>query len=87
MWVSRVLEADHYKRMPCVTVGVARYRTLTVQEPRVPSIGHNFEALHWYDDVSKWVRNSQEGRNLEQTYKQTTNQQIQNCCGFAIGLN
>ena len=39
--VSRVLEDDHYKRMPSVTVGVAHKRTLTAQWPRVPNIGQN----------------------------------------------
>ena len=31
VWVSRVLGDDRYKRMPRVTVGVARERTLTAQ--------------------------------------------------------
>ena len=31
--VSRVFGDNHYKRMPCVTVGVARSRTLTAQWP------------------------------------------------------
>ena len=33
VWVSRVLENNHYKRMPRVTVGVARSLTLTAQWP------------------------------------------------------
>ena len=35
-----VLGDDHYKRLPRVTVVVARYRTLTTQLPREPSVGH-----------------------------------------------
>ena len=40
---SRVLGDDHYKLMSCVTVDVARQRTLTAQWPWVPSKGQNLQ--------------------------------------------
>ena len=41
--MSRVLGDEHYKRMPLVTVGPARQRTLTAQWSWVPSIGQDLQ--------------------------------------------
>ena len=62
VWVSWVLGDDHYKRIPLVTVGVTRKRTLTAQWPWVPSIGQNLQPITGNGDVSLWMKNSQVGR-------------------------
>ena len=67
--VSQVPGDDHYKRMTCVIVGVARWRILTAQWPWVPSIGQNLKSFIGNDDISKFVKNSRVGRK-------TTNKQI-----------
>ena len=59
--VSRDLGDDHYKRIPCVTVGVACQRNLTAQWPWVPSIGQNLQPFTGNGDVSIWVTNSRVG--------------------------
>ena len=43
---------DRYKRMPRVTVCVARYRTLTTLWPWVPSIGQHLKSFTGNGDVS-----------------------------------
>ena len=67
--MSQVPGDDHYKRMTCVTVGVARWRILTAQWPWVPSIGQNLKSFIGNDDISK-VKNSRVERK-------NTNKQIQ----------
>ena len=69
VWVSRVLWDDHYKRMPLVTVGVARWRTFTDQWPWVLNIGQNLQTFTCNGDVSIWVKNSWVGWKI--TNKQT----------------
>ena len=67
--VSRVLGDDHYKRMPRVTVGVARWRTLTAQWPEVPSKGQNLQPFNGNGDLSKWVKSSRVGRKTQNKHK------------------
>ena len=55
VWVSQILGDDHFKRMPRVTVSVARWRTLTAQIPWMPSICQKLKPLTGYGDVSIWV--------------------------------
>ena len=43
---------DYCKRMPRVTVGVARKRILTAQWPGVPSKGQNLQPFNGNDEVS-----------------------------------
>ena len=57
VWMSRVLRDDHYKQIICITVGVARYRTLNAQWPHVLSTG--LKPLTSNSDVFIWVKNSQ----------------------------
>ena len=45
MSISRVLEDDHYKPMPGVTLDVTRSRTLNAQWPWEPSKGQNCSPL------------------------------------------
>ena len=54
--VSLVLGEDHYKRMPHVTVGVARLRTLSAQWPWVLGIGQNLKLFTGNGDVFIWVK-------------------------------
>ena len=51
--MSRVLEDDHNKWMPRVTVGVAHERTLTAHDhlPGVPSIDQNLQSFTGNGDV------------------------------------
>ena len=59
--------------MPRVSVGVTRYRTLTVLWSWVLSIGRNLQSFINNDDVSKWVKNSRMGlKTLIKQNKQTT---------------
>ena len=51
VWVSRVLRDDHYKRMPRVTVGVARLRTSTAHWRRVPSTRQNLQPFTSNGDI------------------------------------
>ena len=62
--VSRVLGDDHYKRMPCVKVGVARSRTLTDQRAEHIEIA----ALH-----QQWWRLQMSKNILEWDEKLQTN--------------
>ena len=55
----------------CVTVGVARERTLTAQWPWVPSIGQNLQPFTGHGDVSMWLKNSWLGQKSPS--KQTNN--------------
>ena len=55
VWVSQILGDDHFKRMPRVTISVARWRTLTAQIPWMPSICQKLKPLTGYGDVSIWV--------------------------------
>ena len=77
VWVSRVLGDDHYKRIPRVTVGVARLRTLTGQRRWMPNIGQNLQPLpavvtspyEW--KILEWDDKPETNRN-KQTNKQTS---------------
>ena len=74
MWVSRVLGDDHYKRMSCVTLGVARQRTLTAQGPWVPSMGQNLQPL------PLMVTSPNEWKIIEWEYKQLKNEVFTRAC-------
>ena len=67
---AEFIKSGHYKRMPRVTVGETRWRTLTAQWPWVPSIGHNLKPFTGKGDVFIWVKNSRLGRKT-QTNKET----------------
>ena len=67
----RVLGDDHYKRMPHVTVRVARLRILTDQWPYVPNIGQN---LHfWRVRMSEKFSSGTINLKHKQTNKQKKN--------------
>ena len=68
--VSRVLKDDHYERMSCVTVGVARLRTLTAQWPWVLSKGQNLQPFTVNGDFSYEWKFSNGMINPKQTNKQ-----------------
>ena len=56
VWVPRVLEDDHKKRMTRLLVSVERVKPLTAQWPGVLSIGQNLQSFAGNDDVFIWVK-------------------------------
>ena len=67
VWVSRVLGNDHYKRMPHAAVGVAPYRTITVQykakvksspSPVMVTSPYEWNILEW-DDIPQTNKQKQ----------------------------
>ena len=74
--MSRALGDDYYKRMTCVTVDVARLRTLTAQWQRVPSIGQNLQPFTRIGDISMSEIFSSGTINPKQTNKQRQTRKI-----------
>ena len=78
MWVSRILEDDHYTQIHRVTVGVARLRTLTAQWPGVPSIGQNLQPFTGYSEILyewqiiKWDEKHQTNTSISSNSKTST---------------
>ena len=74
LWVSHVLRDDHYKQMPCITVGVAHSWILTAPWLWVPSIGQNLQPFNGNGDFSMSEKFSS---GMKKTKKQTN---IQSYC-------
>ena len=79
---AEFIKSGHYKRMPRVTVGETRWRTLTAQWPWVPSIGHNLKPFTGKGDVFIWVKNSRLGRKPQTIRKHIKNEIWPECRGF-----
>ena len=77
--VSRVLGDDHYKRIPRVTVDVARWRNLIAQWPWVPSIGQHLQPFTGNVDVSIWVKTSRVGQKTSTNTNKPSHSPLKVC--------
>ena len=69
LWVSHVLRDDHYKQMPCITVGVAHSWILTAPWLWVPSIGQNLHPFKGNGDFSMSEKFSSGMKKKQKTNK------------------
>ena len=82
--VTKVLGDERYKRMPLVTVGVARWRTLTARWPWVPSKVQNLQPFTGNCDVSILVKNYRVGRKTQNKQRKIFSDEIP---GFIHWMN